>query len=100
MGMINEMSEQRKLTYYKVLWQKKPIGYVVVFQDFLYSFGINIKFRVSKILSSWWDEVVKALNGRFICMLFSNNTRAIEYLKRRGMRILDEKEHSVTLVKF
>jgi hypothetical protein len=100
MGMINEMSEQQKLTYYKVLWQKKAIGYVVVFQDFLYSFGVNIKFRIAEILTSWWNEIMKVLGGRFICMLFKNNTRAIEYLERRGMRILDEKEHSITLVKF
>jgi hypothetical protein len=100
MGMINEMAEQRKLTYYKVLYDKKPIGYVVVFEDFLYSYGINVKFRVKNVLSAWWDEVVKILKGRFITMLYKNNTRAIEFLQRRGMRILQEKDYSVTLIKF
>src|SRR5580704_7085609 len=57
MGMINEMAEQRKLIYWKVLYDKKPIGYVVTFEDFLYSFGINIKFRVKKVLAEWWGSV-------------------------------------------
>lgn len=100
MGMINEMSEQRELFYYKVLCDKKPIGYVVTFDDFLYSFAINIKFRVKKILVEWWDKIIEVLGPRFICALYKNNTRAISFLEKCGMRIFHEHENFLTLIKF
>lgn len=96
MGMINEMSEQQKLSYYKVVCGDKAVGYVVVFQDFLYSFGLNIKYRISNILSEFWSGIVKVLGRRFICMLYANNERAGKFLLKSGMKIINISDHSIT----
>lgn len=88
--MIKEMSLARKLDYYKVMLDKTPIGYFVTGQDDIYSFGINIKYRKKEILVEWFEHVKKILPEQFTCMLYNNNTRAIEFLVKNGFRIVED----------
>ena len=62
---IYELSSSKKLKYYKVIYQKKPIGYFVTFENTLYSFGINVKYRKKDILPYWWKELKKNIIKRF-----------------------------------
>ena len=83
--MILDVAKTRQLSCYKVIYQKEPIGYVVSYEGVLYSFGINIKFRKKDILLSWWEELKKTIGREFVCRLYRNNTRAIEFLKKQQM---------------
>lgn len=96
---IDEVSKEFKLSYYKVIYQKKPIGYFVTFDNFLHSFGINIKYRNREVLSGWFESVKKVLGKHFVCMLYDINTRAINHLQKQGMRIVhrDEEHKTITL---
>lgn len=100
MGMILDTAKEKDLTYYTVMYNKNKIGYVVVFEDFLYSYGINIKFRKKNILISWWAEVVKIMKGKFITMLYLNNERAISFLKKQHMVVMqeDKENNYITLM--
>lgn len=100
MDMIRDCAEERELRYYKAIYKKQPIGYVVCFDEFLYSYGINIKFRKKDILIEWWEEVKKIMGGKFMTMLYENNLRAIEFLKKQKMEVFmeDKDNHSVTLI--
>ena len=96
---IDDVSKEYKLSYYKVIYQKKPIGYFVTFDNFLHSFGINIKYRNREVLTGWFESVKKVLGKNFMCMLYDINTRAINHLQKQGMKIVhrDEEYKTVTL---
>jgi hypothetical protein len=96
--MIHEMAEEFDLNYYKVIFQKKPIGYFVTFDKFLYSFCINKRYRTKDNLIGWFKGVKKALGAEFQTMLYKNNTRAIDHLVKQGMKIVDENEENNTVI--
>lgn len=51
----------------------------------LYSFGLHPEKRIKANRLEFWREIVGD-KERFYCYLYSNNTRAIEWLKRCGMK--------------
>lgn len=96
-GMIYSVAQMKKAYYYKVVYQKQPIGYVVTFDgNFLYSYGIAVKFRKKDILIDWWEQVKQLLDDDFGTMLYGNNYRASDFLQKQGMKITQEdKQHNV-----
>lgn len=97
--IIKEESKGATFEYYKVCFFKKPIGYFVTAPGVLYSFCINIKYRTPTIVKAWWAEVEKIFRGRFVTGVYENNTRAINFLKRRGMKVFDTQSNIVKLIK-
>jgi hypothetical protein len=89
LDLIDDASKELKLSYYKVVYQKQPIGYFVTFDGYLYSFGISMKFRKKDILVGWFVAVKKVLGLNFRAMLYENNTRAISHLEKQGMKVID-----------
>lgn len=97
-GMIHTASKLKKLNNYKVIYQKQPIGYATTYDgNFLYSYGIAVKFRKKNILIDWWKEIKKVLDEDFGSMLHSNNIRAVEFLIKNGMQILHEDKQNQVL---
>lgn len=95
MGMIEETNGAVKMQFFKVLLFNLEIGYLAIFENFLYSFGINIKFRAKNILMQYWDLIKKELGDSFITMLYPNNERAINWVKKQGMIEVDEVEEGL-----
>lgn len=90
---IVEAEELLNLNHYRIMSEGVNVGYVCVAFDFggmnlLYSFGLGKKHR--KDYSGKFFSAIKVLmNGSFICGLWAKNTRAIKFLERNGMRVLD-----------
>lgn len=97
LAMIYEMAERKKLSYYKVVFQDKTIGYFVIFDGVLYSFAINIRYRKKDILQKWWQLMKSKLGNKFACYLYEWNERAINFLLKNGMKIYDKDEESKTV---
>lgn len=95
---IGITSKEYQLKYFKVLYFNKPIGFFVIGQNLLYSFGINIKYRKSYILRWWWDFVKKELNHNFITMIYTKNIRTLSFLKKQGMVEVQTEDNIVTLI--
>jgi hypothetical protein len=96
LDLIDDASKKFKLSYYKLIYKKQPIGYFVIFGEYLYSFAIGMSFRKKEVLSRWFEEVKSELPPRFKAMLYENNTRAINHLQRQGMKIIDhDKETNI-----
>lgn len=95
---IFQLSEQRELSYYKVMNNKVPIGFFVLGSNFLQGFGIDIKFRNKEILTQWFNIVKKLMHNSFFTVLDSKNTRAINFLKRQGMKAENDENNLVTLI--
>lgn len=97
MSRIIEDDGLLQLSYYKVIYDSQTIGFTVVdlLKGLLFSFGINIKFRAKKILIAWIEGVKELLEECFYCPLYNENKRAIEFLKRNGMKE-DNRTDSIT----
>jgi len=62
-----------------------PVGYYVYMPELLISFGLNKNFRNSLYLDEFWKSIKQSLGDKFDCLLYSYNTRAINWLKKCGM---------------
>jgi len=100
LAFIYEMGQKNKLNYYKVVYQKKPIGYfVTIADDWLYSFSINKKYRKKDLLINWWRQIEKTLKKEFYCCLSEKNEKAIGFLIKNGMKEKERQNNTVLLVK-
>lgn len=91
LGLVNGSADFYKddIEYFKVSLNDETIGYTIVIKNEtrpneLYSFGINIKYRTKEILQSWLTEVEKILSKPYYIVLWSKNTRAINFFERNG----------------
>lgn len=99
MRMISYTSKGVDMMYFGVTLNDERIGYLCCFKNNLYSFGINIQKRTKEILSEFWGKVKEVLGNSFICMLYPNNTRAINWLKKCKMEEVEsEEDNCVTLL--
>lgn len=102
MEMIEQASAQFPIICYKVMLNKEPIGYFVISREMglLYSFAINKKYRTKEVLVNWWKYVRMVLGKTFTSVLYSNNTRAISFLKKNGMEVNRTDGDLVTLINY
>jgi len=99
LNMIRLTSNDVEMRNYGVYDNGKAIGYLCVFDNFLYSFGINKKQRQMNVLVDFWENILYVLGKSFITMLYPNNTRAINWLKKCGMVEVKEVEtNCITLL--
>jgi hypothetical protein len=87
---IQEVSENDPLEFFALYYGKVLIGFTVIGDSFLLSFGINIRYRVKYVVLGWWNWVSKLLDYEFATWIFKKNTRTIEFLKRNGMKIVQD----------
>jgi len=100
MFLINQVAQKIDVDCYSVENDGEEIGYVVKFPNNLYSFSININHRTKKNLIEYWERIKEVMEDGFICFLYPQNTRAIKYLQRCGMKIVEGvKQDLVTLLK-
>ncbi len=92
--------EDEIMNHYKVELDGEAIGYVCTVPKYLYSFGINKKYRSKEILIEWWQRIKEVLGQTFITKLYPNNNRAINFCKKQGMEIVEDLEPDcITLIK-
>lgn len=98
--MIDNASKQYEMFYYKVLFDKEPIGYFVCGKQLLYSFAVAVKFRKKEILMKWWDNIKAVLGKIFTTVLYEHNTRAISFLEKQGMEVYKREGNLVSLINY
>lgn len=101
MEAIKSVSEQTPTGLYGVTKDGEKIGYFVSFVNNLYSFGVAIEKRTKEILKEFWNKIVETIGNEFVCVLYKNNTRAINWLEKCGMEKADvqAEDNEVVLVK-
>lgn len=98
MDIINEQEKQIPLYNFGIFWNGLPIGYSVISKNLLYSFCINIKYRTKEIILQWWNWVKEILGNEFYVILEKNNTRAVNFLKKRGMKVVYDNNEDKTII--
>src|SRR6185312_14058480 len=76
------------IEFYKVMNDEEPIGFTVIIKNEgpneLYSFGINILHREKELLQEWLRKVKELLGIPYAMVLWSKNTRAINFFEKNG----------------
>lgn len=85
--LVNEHDEQVYLSYKKIIFNNKTIGYTIITGEFLYSFCIRKEFRTEEVKNGWFELLIKECGKNMKIGLMSNNTRAINFFKKRGYSI-------------
>lgn len=73
---------------YGVEIDNTKVGYFVKKDELLISFGMSIRHRNNITLKVFGDEIKSKMGNKFNAMLYSHNTRALNFLKKCGMQIL------------
>ena len=63
------------------------IGFFVITNETLISFGLNIKYRKKDELECFFSFIKKMMQIGFRCILWNKNVRAIKWLINMGMVI-------------
>lgn len=95
-GMVYDTSNKirdmlgydEKLSILGVELDKEPIGFIVLSEKYslFYSFGLSIKYRTKEILTHIFYHVRTRLKNNFYSVMNKQNTRAIDWLKKCGMK--------------
>lgn len=86
MEMIEITSKEVDMDYFGAVLNDDIIGYLCSFQNNLYSFGINKVYRNKLVLIEFWERIKEVLGNNFMTVLYPNNTRAINWAKKCGMK--------------
>ena len=92
MGFITENENFYKddIEYYAIILDNETIiGYTIIIvneklPNELYSFAINIKYRTKEIVLLWLKAAERLLAIPYYVVLWSKNTRAIEFFEKNG----------------
>ncbi len=98
LATIENMALTEDFRYYAVMLNKSGIGFTVVGENFLYSFGIAIKHRNKEIINVWWELIKGLLGKEFGALLWTKNKRVIDFLIKNGMQIAKETNLVTTLI--
>lgn len=98
LGYMQDISQQIILRINKCL-REYPSSYIFVDEErkyfavwlkahgdnVLYSFGVHPEKRSKENLKLFWEYLENENEDGFLCYLYSNNIRAIKWLKKNGM---------------
>lgn len=93
MDAVDSICEKIKRCYadadmFGVELDSEKMGFFVCQDNLLISFGVSPKYRNKEMLSAFWGFIKKVLPDNFQCVLYSHNERALNFLKKGGMKIL------------
>lgn len=98
-SISEKIFEIKDLCVCKGVYEKgKMIGYYTYTNMLLISFSLSSQYRTRKYLREFFSMMRKDLGKEFVCRLWSTNKRAIKWLIKNDMEVLEEKDNIVELV--
>jgi len=82
---ILELAKTKDVKCYGLFLEQTPIGFTVICEKLLFSFGINVYCRQESIKTVWLNWLKRVFNNDFIVVLYRENTRAINFFLKNGM---------------
>jgi hypothetical protein len=86
--------------HYKVVLDNTPIGFIFITKNpnLLVSFSVNKKYRNKETLKKYFELIQHIFSEPFICLLYNENYRAINWLEKCGMEV-ESIDSSITKLK-
>lgn len=99
LSVFNKISEIKDLCDYKGVYEKDVlIGYYIYSDMLLISFCLQKKYRTRCYLRGFFKLIKKDLGNKFLCRLWSKNKRAIKWLIKNRMEIVEDRNNITQLV--
>lgn len=95
---IEDLAKTKEVKCFGIYLDDMPVGFTVVAENLLYSFGINVYCRQAPVVLEWWKWVRSYFNDSFLVVLYRENTRAINFFLRNGMEEFSEDKKVVYLI--
>lgn len=76
--------------YIGVYEKEKLIGYFVYREKQLISFALDVPYRQRKYLREFFRIIKTKISGHFMALLWNKNIRAIKYLQKHGMNVINQ----------
>ena len=84
----------------KAVYEKNTlIGYYAYYGKNLISFSLNLQYRTRKYLKEFFTLIRQDLKGTFFTLLWTKNIRAIKYLIKQGLNVIDQNQF-ITVLKY
>lgn len=93
-----ELAKNKDVKCYGMFLEGTPIGFTVICEKLLYSFGINVYCRQSEIKKVWINWIKRVFENEFVVSLYKKNTRAINYFIKNGCEEFSEEGNVVYLL--
>lgn len=95
---IQELAKTKEVKCYGLFLEDTPIGFTVLCEKMLYSFGINVYCREPAIKAVWMKWLRRVFDNNFVVCLYRENTRAIKFFQRNGMEEFSDDGKVVYLI--
>jgi len=93
-----ELAKTKEVKCYGMFLEQTPIGFTVLSEKMLYSFGINIYCRQKDIKTGWLNWLNSVFDNNFVVCLYRKNTRAINYFLKNGFEEFNKDDKVVYLI--
>lgn len=89
-----------KWTFYALYVEEigYPLGFTVVADHVVLSFGLSILHRTKEVVLEWWKTLTELMHGEFVTWIFKKNIRTLQFLERNGMSWIEDHGEYVTLL--
>lgn len=77
--------------------KNKLIGYFVYKEKQLISFALAKEYRTRSYLREFFKVIKTTIKGNFMCLLWAKNIRAIKYLMKNKMEIINQNDKIIQL---
>jgi hypothetical protein len=99
LNIFNKVSQIKHLCNYKGVYEKNVlIGYYIYSDMLLISFCLRTEYRTRNYLKAFFKLIKKDLGNKFLCRLWSRNIRAIKWLIKNKMEIVEDTNNITELV--
>jgi hypothetical protein len=98
-SISEKIFEIKDLCICKGVYEKgKLIGYYVYTDMLLISFSLASQYRTRGHLREFFGMIRKDLGKKFVCRLWNKNIRAIKWLLKNDLEVIEDKDDIVQLV--
>lgn len=97
---ILDYEKEGNSKFCEIRYNENLIGYFFYHKNILVSFGINVKHRNKQTLKKVFEDIKKEMNGEFESYMWERNERAINWLKKCGMKEVPCKINDVKKLKY
>lgn len=95
---IEELAQTKEVKCYGMFLEQTPIGFTVIAEKLLYSFGINVYCRNKEVKAVWVNWIKRVFDNNFVVCLYRENTRAINFFLKNGLEEFSDDGKVVYLI--
>lgn len=86
--ILRKVKDFKEVECKGVFDKQRMVGFFIRKGGMLISFGLCLEYRVRRFKRDMFALIKEDFKGMFVCFLWSKNVRAIRYLEKNGMKVM------------